>query len=99
MVGKSTTKVTPTLMSYRPQLDSLRCLAVVLVLLWHLWGGLGPFGGLEGVRLFFVLSGFLITGILLDSRSDLLLSGYNRWDAIRQFYIRRSLRIFPAYYL
>jgi peptidoglycan/LPS O-acetylase OafA/YrhL len=51
-----------------------------------------------GVNLFFVLSGFLITGILLDSRAGAERPG-GRWFAIRQFYTRRVLRIFPLFYM
>jgi len=55
-----------------------------------------PWGPL-GVQLFFVISGFLITGILLDLRPDAGSPGLG--DALRIFYIRRFLRIFPPYYL
>ncbi len=99
------TKVTPGL-SYMPQLDGLRAFAVAAVLIHHfadfkrLPHALGqiPWGFL-GVRMFFVLSGFLITGILIQSRDDLAsATNGGRWFAIRQFYARRFLRIFPLYY-
>jgi peptidoglycan/LPS O-acetylase OafA/YrhL len=84
-----------------PSLDGLRGMAVLAVMASHLFRGttrgtlLRPIGvtlsfGANGVDLFFVLSGFLITGILFDSTSD---SGY-----FRKFYARRTLRIFPLYY-
>jgi peptidoglycan/LPS O-acetylase OafA/YrhL len=84
-----------------PQLDGLRALAVSIVLLHH-WvpNSYQPVEhlGRLGVLLFFVLSGYLITGILLECRalvqSGVESSGY----ALKQFYIRRFLRIFPIYY-
>jgi peptidoglycan/LPS O-acetylase OafA/YrhL len=54
--------------------------------------------GLASVRLFFVLSGFLITGILLRARADAEAAGGTRPQILRAFYARRFLRIFPAYY-
>jgi len=72
---------------YLPQLDGLRGLAIFGVLLFHI----GRFDlGWTGIVLFFVLSGFLITGILLD--------GKERPAYFGNFYARRALRIFPAYY-
>ena len=79
--------------SHIPGLDGLRGLAIVLVLLYHcffpLWK-VGANAGWVGVDLFFVLSGFLITGILLDS--------LGKKNYFSTFYLRRSLRIFPLYY-
>jgi peptidoglycan/LPS O-acetylase OafA/YrhL len=72
-----------------PALDGLRALAVVMVILSHF--GLPALGGL-GVTIFFVLSGFLITWLLIkecDSTGSV---------SLRDFYARRALRIFPAYY-
>lgn len=70
---------------YMRQLDGVRCLALWLVLLAH-WGVV-PLTGYIGVRLFFVLSGFLVTASLLN---DPRLGAYVG---------RRFLRIFPAFYL
>jgi peptidoglycan/LPS O-acetylase OafA/YrhL len=55
---------------YVPELDSLRCLAVAAVMVAHFSPTLSNYGdwGAIGVRLFFVLSGFLITNVLLHSR-------------------------------
>ncbi len=85
-----------------PALDGLRGVAIILVLLHHLttyrptsgvdlWISSVPLIGWAGVDLFFVLSGFLITGILIDAR------GGRRY--FTSFYARRTLRIFPLYYL
>jgi len=80
-----------------PQLDAIRGIAILLVIL-HNESSVFPSLGLEslfangwmGVDLFFVLSGFLITGILVDSKAA---EGY-----FKNFYIRRGLRIWPLYY-
>jgi peptidoglycan/LPS O-acetylase OafA/YrhL len=85
---------------HMPQLDGLRTLAVGAVM-WSHWMGpyqLGFEWGLIGVNLFFVLSGFLITGILLESRAAAA-GAAGRWFAIRQFCVRRVLRIFPLFYM
>jgi peptidoglycan/LPS O-acetylase OafA/YrhL len=84
---------------YLPQLDSLRALAVVAVMCHHwlpnLFAGV-PLG--SGVQLFFVLSGFLITGILLDGKLAIERGRADRRSILRNFYARRFLRIFPLYY-
>jgi peptidoglycan/LPS O-acetylase OafA/YrhL len=89
-----------------PVLDGLRGLAIALVLAHNVGVAQGQaptalekllyllhVPGWIGVHLFFVLSGFLITGILLDSKRRLATGEY-----FRSFYVRRTLRIFPLYY-
>lgn len=82
--------------NYIKGLDGLRGIAIVLVMLFHFrlydFGDIGISAGWVGVQLFFVLSGFLITRILLADREHPL-SAY-----LKKFYWRRSLRIFPLYY-
>ncbi len=80
---------------YSPQLDGLRALAVAAVAYSHWlpgWQFGVPFGA--GVHLFFVLSGFLITRILLGLRQSPARGG-----AVGRFYLRRALRLFPAFYV
>jgi peptidoglycan/LPS O-acetylase OafA/YrhL len=85
-----------------PSLDGLRAISISLVVLGHLSGSHGwptvarieyfDLGNL-GVRVFFVISGFLITGLLLKEHQQT-----GRID-LPAFYVRRTLRIFPAYYV
>ena len=84
-----------------PELDGLRGLAILLVTIYRFGRGIPVSSsgnvlaqtielGNHGVELFFVLSGFLITGILLDTRGQS--------HQLRNFFARRSLRIFPLYF-
>ncbi len=79
------------MLKYRPEIDGLRAIAVMLVVIFHAAPELAP-GGYVGVDIFFVISGFLITGII--------------WEALEAnefslgwFYSRRVKRIFPALFL
>ncbi len=84
----------------RPQLDGLRGLAVLAVILNHFGPPIFERIGIgASVYGFFVLSGFLITGILLRARAQAEQAGTGIGPALRAFYVRRGLRIFPAYYL
>lgn len=102
-VLKSTVSARSMNFHYMPQLDALRAFAVMFVLFEH-WLSeiqsihLIPFG-MIGVTLFFVLSGFLITQILITGRINSEEADSSKIYSIRQFYIRRTLRIFPIYYL
>lgn len=96
--------LTPPLDTRVPALDGIRGIAILLVMLHHFayYGGMRPtaivdklfytitYVGWCGVDLFFVLSGFLITGILFDTKGGHCF--------FRNFYMRRLLRIFPLYY-
>jgi peptidoglycan/LPS O-acetylase OafA/YrhL len=78
-------------MKHRPELDGLRGIAILIVLGAHTGvPGFAPGGGGAGVTLFFVLSGYLITSLLLAEKART-----GRVD-LRAFYIRRALRLFPA---
>lgn len=98
-----TAKITSS--AHIPELDGVRGLAALMVIIWH-FVGVGLFAspqtgshlvgqvmmfGRSGVDLFFVLSGFLITGVLLDNGQ--------RPGALVSFYTRRFFRIWPAYLL
>ena len=82
-----------------PHLDALRTLAVAGVIVTHTTTFRGKLLGTYGVTLFFVLSGFLITGILLKCRDQAIAHKHRRIHLLKQFYARRFLRIFPLYYL
>lgn len=98
------------LAGYMPALDGVRGIAIFLVIAHNLAipTGSQPDGALVtlariftnagwiGVQLFFVLSGFLITSILLQEKTTGKISPLQQW---RQFYVRRFLRIFPLYYV
>ena len=77
--------------SHIPALDGLRAVAVSLVILSHF--GLPLVPGAHGVMIFFVLSGFLITWLLLGESERF------GTVSLRNFYKRRTLRIFPAFYV
>src|SRR3954463_6186807 len=83
---------TPPNRSHFPALDGLRGVASLLVVIYHNFGFINKyfFFGWLGLDIFFVLSGFLITDILLNT----LDTKYY----LRNFYVRRILRVFPLYY-
>ncbi len=100
IIGPVTENLPPSFVAFRhtPALDGVRGIAIIVVMIFHLeWiiNAIGPYvkGGFLGVDIFFVLSGFLITSILLVEyeRTSML--------SLKNFYVRRSLRLMPALWL
>jgi len=79
-------------LGHRPELDGLRAVAVLAVMMLHV-DPLHMAGGYLGVDIFFVLSGFLITFLLLEE--------WKRTGSVKlkDFYVRRALRLWPALFL
>src|SRR6185295_16426951 len=101
ILALATLREEPNLKGHVPALDAIRGLAILLVTGYRFWSPPAEEAandwltslfslGLRGVDLFFVLSGFLITSILLDAKQ--------KPHYFRNFYMRRTLRIFPLYY-
>lgn len=90
MTVDNTQKPTTHQFRYRPDIDGLRALAVVMVLIFH--SGLGLTGGYVGVDVFFVISGFLITGLI---QKELASGEFN----LKKFWVGRVRRILPAAYV
>lgn len=89
---------------FYPALDGLRAIAIIAVLISHFYPDrslvMWAFHwGRFGVMLFFVLSGFLITGLLLRGRDAVGVNGVTRGAVFKAFVARRALRIAPIYYL
>ncbi|MED5419167.1 MAG: acyltransferase, partial [Verrucomicrobiota bacterium] len=75
-------------LTYRSEIDGLRAVAVLAVVFYHLGPTFLP-GGFVGVDVFFVISGFLITSIILRESAD-------RTFTLKNFWMRRIRRLFPA---
>lgn len=76
-------------LKYSPQLDGLRSFCILFTIFNHIEGVPTYINGSVGVDVFFALSGFLITGLLIESN----------WSDLKGYYIRRFFRIAPVYYL
>ena len=79
-------------MTYQPSFDGIRAFSVLLVVLNHIGEGAPNLFGFVGVDIFFALSGYLITSLILDEKKR---TGF---FSLRAFYVRRVFRIVPLYY-
>jgi peptidoglycan/LPS O-acetylase OafA/YrhL len=92
-------------LTYRIQIDGLRCFAIISVMIahWIAWDTINPILNSapwgNGVILFFVISGFLITNILLEQKQKIDTFKISQQHALKIFYLRRFFRIFPIYFL
>lgn len=85
-------RVAPRKLGYQPSLDGLRAVSVLAVILYHADFKMLP-GGFLGVEVFFVVSGFLITSLLLEEKL------HKGQIDLKQFWVRRGRRLLPALYL
>lgn len=79
-------------MGYEPSLDGIRAFSVIAVMLYHANIAWLP-GGFLGVEVFFVVSGFLITSLLIEERES------TQHIDLKQFWIRRARRLLPAFFV
>ncbi len=86
---------------HMPQLDGVRGLAILAVIVWHFdpWSSGYVAWGPIGVRMFFVMGAFLVTGSLLRARDAVASGKQTLGGAARAFFTGRAIRIVPAYYL
>jgi len=87
--GQQRTPSAPPRMGYQPSLDGIRAMSVIGVILYHA-GFTWMHGGFFGVEVFFVVSGFLITSLLIEERDK------TKGIALKAFWIRRFRRLLPA---
>jgi peptidoglycan/LPS O-acetylase OafA/YrhL len=93
----------PVGLKYQPQLSGLRFCAVLFVVVYHFSNSLTHLKYVYDLGVFivffFVLSSYLITRILLRAKKKAVSNGFSKWKVAFAFLTRRTLRIFPAYYV
>ncbi len=102
MVATATQKAITPVVPYNAQMDGMRFCAVAFVLCYHWLPAFHNikigffFGGI--INFFFVLSSYLITTILFNARDKYVAAGISKFRVLKIFVLRRTIRIFPAYY-